>query len=277
MVATTAPHRAQASNPDIDEYDRYEEGVRERAEALLLFVVVTCSISAGVALGMTAQGWLPGLKDAMLGPSPTAYFQLSRSSGIAAYGLLWLSMMFGLLITNRLAKVWPGGPEAFELHRHASLLSLGFTLFHVLVLLGDPHIHGRVGPLVTPFGVGYRTGWVAVGQVCLYLLVPVALSFYVRKWLGKRTWRMLHFLTFALFIMAMAHSVMSGPDTSEPWAQWFYWSTSLATAAALAYRLVVASRAKSGAKARAKARQAQNAGSLTGERRGAKQSNPAGA
>jgi predicted ferric reductase len=159
--------------------------------------------------------------------------------------------MLGLLITNRLAKVWPGGPGAFELHRHASLLSLGFTLFHGLVLLGDPHIHGRIGPLLTPFSVGYRTGWVGVGQISLFLFVPVALSFYVRKWIGKRTWRMLHFLTFALFVMAMAHSVMSGPDTTEPWAQWFYWSTALATAAATAYRVVVASRAKSKAKGRA--------------------------
>jgi DMSO/TMAO reductase YedYZ heme-binding membrane subunit len=89
---------------------------------------------------------------------------------------------------------------------------------------------------------------VGVGQISLYLLVPVALSFYVRKWLGKRTWRMLHFLTFALFVMAMVHSVMSGPDTTEPWAQWFYWSTAIATAAATAYRVAVTSRAKSGVK-----------------------------
>src|SRR5206468_8000727 len=109
---------------------------------------------------------------------------------------LWLSMMFGLLITNRLARTWPGGPEAFELHRYASLLSLFFILFHALVLLGDPHIQGRIGPLATPFGVGYRTAWVGVGQLCLYLLVPVVGSFYLRRRLGKRTWRMLHFLTF---------------------------------------------------------------------------------
>jgi hypothetical protein len=75
--------------------------------------------------------------------------------------------------------------------------------------------------------------------------------------------------------MAMAHSVMSGPDTPEPWAQWFYWSSSIATAGALAYRLVVASKAKSGAKAKAKTRKTQGTGGLTPERRGAKQSTPA--
>src|SRR5947209_19455191 len=103
-MASTSSYKAyragqQPAPPvDTDEYDGYTSSVRERAEALRLFVVVAGSISAGVMLGMTANGWLPGLKDAILGPSATAYFQLSRSSGMAAYAVLWLSMMFGLLI-----------------------------------------------------------------------------------------------------------------------------------------------------------------------------------
>src|SRR5947207_8775577 len=38
-------------------------------------------------------------------------------------GLAWLSMAYGVLISNKLARVWPGGPTAFALHEYTSLLA----------------------------------------------------------------------------------------------------------------------------------------------------------
>ena len=41
--------------------------------------------------------------DAPAGVEPKAYWYLSRSSAIVAYILLWISMVLGLAITNKLA------------------------------------------------------------------------------------------------------------------------------------------------------------------------------
>jgi predicted ferric reductase len=94
------------------------------------------------ALGavLLLPAWLPGLSQSLLGAEPKAYWYLARASAGVAFGLLWLSMVFGLLITNRMARLWPGGPAAFDLHQHASLLGLAFGLFHALILLGDGYM-----------------------------------------------------------------------------------------------------------------------------------------
>src|SRR3954469_4743540 len=101
---------------------------------LLLLLAITAGVFAAV---VALPHWLPGLSASLLGPEPKAYWYLSRSSAVVAYVLLWLSMATGLTITNKLAQIWHGGPTAFDLHKYASLLGLGFALFHGLILMGD--------------------------------------------------------------------------------------------------------------------------------------------
>src|SRR5207248_10811349 len=60
--------------------------------------------------------WLPALQTSLFGPSPHGFWYLARTAGMVAYGLAWLSMAYGVLISNKLARVWPGGPTAFALH-----------------------------------------------------------------------------------------------------------------------------------------------------------------
>jgi hypothetical protein len=56
------------------------------------------------------------------------------------------SVAFGLIMTNRMARVWPGGPTAFDLHQFTSLLGLAFAVFRGLILLGDQYIKYTVQP-----------------------------------------------------------------------------------------------------------------------------------
>jgi predicted ferric reductase len=150
-------------------------------------------------------------------------------------------MALGLLITNRMARAWPGGPAAFELHQHVSILGLGFSFFHVFVLLADPKIDFQLAPLVVPFGITiYRPFWVGLGHLALYALLLVSVSFYVRRWIGKRTWRVLHYLSFAIFAVVLAHSVFTGPDTEELWAQGLYLFTGASLLFLTVYRVRLA-------------------------------------
>ena len=133
-------------------------------------------------------------------------------------------MALGLSITSKAARIWPGGPTVFDVHQFTSLLALAFGLFHGLILLGDTYINYTLAQVVVPFGSrAFRPIWVGFGQLALYGLALVGLSFYVRPWIGRSAWRTIHFLSFAVFLLGLAHGVGSGTDTGESWARVMYW------------------------------------------------------
>ncbi|HEX7588212.1 MAG TPA: hypothetical protein VF478_07850 [Anaerolineae bacterium] len=175
----------------------------------------------GVAIGtilalLTLQLWLPSLSLSLFGPQPKAYWDLARSSGIVAYLLMWLSVAFGLIITNKMARVWPGGPIAFDLHQFTSLLGLAFVLFHAIMLLGDQFIKYTPLQLLIPFGsVNYQQFWVGFGQLAFYALIPITFSFYVRRQIGSGLWRAIHYVSFLAFSMITAHALLAGSDTAN--------------------------------------------------------------
>ena len=59
----------------------------------------------------------------------------------------------------------------------------------------------------------------------------------MRRHIGYRAWRALHYLTFGLFALAMLHGITAGTDTTEPWAKLIYLGTGAGVAALIAYRL----------------------------------------
>jgi predicted ferric reductase len=139
-----------------------------------------------------------------------------------------------------MARAWPGGPAAFELHQYVSLLGLGFGLFHGLILTGDQYMQLSIFNVLVPFTVhDYRPVWVGLGQVSLYAWALLVGSFYVRKRIGTRTWRMIHFSSFIVFVIALAHGLGSGTDSSAPPVQWLYWAAGASLLFLLYYRILV--------------------------------------
>lgn len=94
--------------------------------------------------------------------------------------------------------------------------------------------------IAVPFLAPYLPLWVGVGQVAFYLTAVVELSFYVRRHIGQRAWRLLHYLTFLAFLGAAAHGLLAGTDSGARWAWWLYVGTSASVAFLLTYRIVVA-------------------------------------
>lgn len=222
----------RATDAQLDELSG--KGLRTLLQVLLATLLGT---AAGIFL-------LPRLAPPMAlsigGPEGSAFWFLSRSSAFIGYLLLWGSMMLGLSITNRMARVWPGGPTAFDLHQHLSLLALGAIVFHAMILLGDPYIDYSLAEVLTPFrALGYREVWVGLGQLGLYLLAIVVGSFYIRKRLGNAAWRAIHFLSFTTFILALFHGLKSGTDSAAAWAQAVYWATGASVLLMTLYRALV--------------------------------------
>ncbi|MGB0383548.1 MAG: hypothetical protein ACPGWR_01880 [Ardenticatenaceae bacterium] len=201
-------------------------------------------ILVGVVVGVTSAVFilptlLPGLSASLLGAEPKAYWYLSRTSGIVAYILIWLSMSLGVMITNKMARVWPGGPTAFDLHQHTALLGFALSLFHALILMGDRYINYSLFEILLPFTTSYEPLWVGLGQVGFYLLAIVSFSFYVRKQITRRVWRLIHYFSFLLFLFVLAHGVMSGTDSGTLWATLMYWFTGASLLFLTVYRIVV--------------------------------------
>jgi predicted ferric reductase len=210
------------------------------AMALPLLALLLALATGAAAAVVVLPVWLPGLSASLLGSDPKAAWYLARASGMVAYGLLWLAMLSGLLITSRTAKLWPGGPLAFDLHQHTSLLALAFSLFHALVLLGDQYIGYTLVEVLVPFAsTGYKPLAVGAGQIALYVLALVALSFYVKQQLGRQVWRLIHFASFALFALALAHGIVSGSDGGAGWAQALYWLSGGSVLFLTVYRVLV--------------------------------------
>ena len=184
---------------------------------------------------------LPGVTVSLSAVDTKAYWYISRASAIVAYILLWLSMILGLLLSTRLSKTWPGPAKAMEIHQYISLLGLFFVGVHALVLMGDVYLAPNLWQVLIPFaGFAYKPEWVVWGQFGMYLWIVLVLSFYVRKLIGKKTWRALHFSAFLMFLFALIHGLGTGSDTAAPAMQILYWTSAGSMLFLILFRIMAA-------------------------------------
>lgn len=199
--------------------NRIDRRVTSGAPASNDGVVVAASLLGGLVIVVLVLKWLPVLAASLTGPEPRAFWYLSRAAGITAYGLIWLSVVLGLTLSNRLARIWPGGPTSADLHQFTGFLALGFAAAHGLVLVGDQYIGFTLTQILVPFaGAGYRPFWVGLGQIGFYLTVLVAFSVYLRGAIGYRAWRLLHYGSFGVYVLATFHALGAGTDNTAPLA-----------------------------------------------------------
>ncbi len=212
---------------------------------------------AGTALGallaaVILPALLPELTASVLGDQPKAFWYLSRSSGVVAYLALWLSAVLGLSLTNRVAKLWGGGPAVADVHQFVSLLSLALVVFHVLILLGDSYANYRLDQLLIPFAASkHEPFWVGLGQLGFYLMLPIIFSFYVRRRISVRTWRTVHYGSFALYVLTVAHGLGAGTDSGTPLMLSMYIVTGSTIVFLTCYRILTAAGRRAGIGARA--------------------------
>lgn len=217
-----------------------ENEFEESSVNIQFFLVVMLAMVTGLLLAiLVLPAWLPNMASSLGGESPKVYWYLSRATAFVSLTILWISMALGLGISNKMARLWPGAPAAFAIHEYVSLLGMAFAVFHALVLMGDEYIHFSVVQILVPFStVDYRPTWVGIGQIGFYVWLIVNLSFYIRSQIGPKTWRALHYLSFAMYTMGLLHGIFGGTDTSAGWAQWYYWISGGSLMFLLVYRLL---------------------------------------
>lgn len=191
------------------------------------------AVAGALALLLARSGPVASL----LGAEPKGFWYLSRASALVSFALLWFATALGLLITNRFARLWPGGPLAFDLHQFASSLGLLIGFFHAAILLADRYIGYTPAQLLVPFASGaYRPFAVGLGQVGAYLLVAIWGTSRLRLRIGQRWWRRVHFLGFVAFLLTLLHGLLAGSDSAAAGIRAFYWFTGGSVVWLTAYR-----------------------------------------
>ena len=149
----------------------------------------------------------------MLGAlKPQFWWYLARSSGIVAWVLCTLAVLWGLLVASRMIPVRSAPKWLLDMHRFLGALALASTAVHLLALVADSYLRFAWAELFVPFASTYEPGAVAWGVVALYLLVAVEATSLVMRFLPRRWWRVVHLSSFVAFAMVTVHAFLAGAD-----------------------------------------------------------------
>ena len=83
---------------------------------------------------------------------------------------------------------------------------------HVVSILLDTYVHFGLVELLVPFASSWHPVAVAWGIVGFYVLVAIEITSLLRSRISKRAWRMTHYLSFPLFLVATIHALTAGTD-----------------------------------------------------------------
>lgn len=193
----------------------------------LALLVVIDAIAA--RLGLTSG--LPKLDGSSL-------WLTSRAAGLTAFAALTLDVVFGLLVSTRAADRWIARAHSVEIHRWLSSVSLTLTAVHALALTGERVAHFDALDALVPFLSSYRPLATGLGGLAAYGALIVHLSFEWRPRVGAATWRKLHFLSFAVFVLALGHGYLAGTSSQRLGAVALYLVSGAVVSALTLYRVV---------------------------------------
>jgi DMSO/TMAO reductase YedYZ heme-binding membrane subunit len=168
---------------------------------------------------------------------------VARSSGIIAWGLLTLSVVWGLLLSTkvsatriaarRLRPAW-----LLDLHRHLGGLAVLFTLIHILGIVADSYVTFSWSDVLVPMASDWKPGPVAFGVVSFYLLLAIEGTSLAIRHLPRPLWRWVHRTSFVLYGAATYHGITSGTDAGNIWFRVASW-ISIGVVTLLTVRLLI--------------------------------------
>ncbi|WFE41692.1 hypothetical protein [Micromonospora sp. WMMD998] len=204
--------------------------------------VRTMSKSAMVALGASALGLVwAGVELAGAGGVMYSYgfFFTEFFAGVVALVSLSLTVMLGLLATDRLVLLIRHRVLLQSAHRATGVLGVAGLVFHVITKIAI----GRAGPTdaVVPF-VGGNGLYVGLGTVAALLMVGVLWTGLIRvRFAGvgpKWFWRSLHSMAYVSWPFALFHGLNAG-RAAKSWVVLSYLACVLLVLVALLVRLSV--------------------------------------
>ena len=146
-----------------------------------------------------------------------ALWALGRGTGITA-----LALHDRLTVPRHRHQIGTplGGAAPVRRRRRAPIRRAGRDAsggLHMLLLLLDPYAQLRVVDFAVPFLGAYRPLWLGLGTLAFDLLAVVIVTSLLRHRIGLRAFRVVHWATYALWPIAMAHALGNGTDAGHRW------------------------------------------------------------
>ena len=179
----------------------------------------------------------------LVASAPSAYWYGTRGAGLVALLLLTASVVIGVVDLSRWqSERWPRF-VVDGLHRTVSMLAVAMVAVHVLTTVADGFTPIGLQDAVIPFASPYRRLWLGLGTLAFDLLLAVTLTSVLRRRIGQRTWRAVHWTAYACWPLALVHGLGTGSDTPVPWALMLTATCLFAVLIAVGWRVAAASAA----------------------------------
>ena len=180
---------------------------------------------------------MSALSAAAAASSPGLWF-LSRASGMVLLVLFSIVVVLGVAArTGSGPARWPRFAVA-ELHRTLSLFAVALLVLHVVTAILDPFVTIGWAATLLPFASPYRTLAIGLGTLAVDLGGAVLVTSLVRRRLGHRTWRAVHWLAYLAWPAAFLHSLTAGNDLGVWWVALAEVGSAAAVATAALARLI---------------------------------------
>jgi sulfoxide reductase heme-binding subunit YedZ len=211
---------------------RYNESKRnDLRNSLLPSLIVLAISSVGFCAVITAAiVFSPALQDVLLSKLNSMFristvqiwWFVTRAAGLIAYLLLWFSTVWGLAVPSKLVAPFLEQTYTFDFHQFISLLSIVFSVLHIIVLMVDQYLPFTIWQVLIPFLAPYRPFWVGVGVISFYMILLVTITFYLRSRIGMSAFRSIHELSLVGYLGVTLHGLFAGTDGALPGMQIIY-------------------------------------------------------
>ncbi|HZQ16397.1 MAG TPA: ferric reductase-like transmembrane domain-containing protein [Gaiellaceae bacterium] len=149
--------------------------------------------------------------------STRTLWYVTRGTGTVALLLLTASVLMGIGVAVRWrGRNWPRFAVA-DAHRNLTLLSIGFVALHIVTTVADGFAPISLAAAVVPFSSPYRPLWLALGTISFDLLLALVATSLARRRVPARAWRLVHWLAYAAWPVALVHSFGTGSDARFGW------------------------------------------------------------
>lgn len=197
-------------------------------------------VLAFASVGLISTYALLNLWGAMATAEQPLLWWAGRALGFLAYIALWLSMLFGALVTSGGAGGLVSKRWSMVLHEEWSLAAVIATVLHIVVLVTHRESNISAWAAVIPFASETLTGPIALGTISTVGLGVIAVSSWMRTKIPYAAWRGIHALSFGVMLLALAHSIASGTDTGIPAVKWLYLLTTATLVGVIVTRIGLA-------------------------------------
>lgn len=150
---------------------------------------------------------------------PQIWWYVTRTSAVLAWVLLTISVMWGILLSTRVARRIDNPSWLQDLHRYLSGTALVMVGLHIVSLMLDEFIQMSPVELLVPFATDFKPLPVALGIGAMYVMVAVYLSSLIMDRLPRVVWKGIHISSYAVVLLVAFHAGWTGSDVGNLWYQ----------------------------------------------------------